>query len=416
MKLGFTLIELLIVIALIATLGAVVTLVLNPAELIKQSRDSVRLNDLGVLNRAISLYQTQRPNDPLELGNPNTVYVSLPDTDGIFGCDEYSLPLLPLPWSYVCRSEADLRNVDNSGWIPINFTLLDSNNPLSRLPVDPINTNVDGFYYTYVPGGSWKLTAIFESEKLAKFMAVDGGPDPSIFEIGNDLNLANFARGLVAYWKFDEGSGTSVIDSSLSGNNASLTLLNSYPQWELSDCKIGSCIRNGDNPDDQTTSPYIASIQNIINPANSDLTAMAWVKLVSSSIPPSGQIIFKGKDSLSWLYRESSNNPSINRLLCSRINGYICSSSKIPPLPATWRHAAVTYNKSSQTSKLYLNGIAETIGMGAAFNSNDILGIGADSAPHDLTSQEWWGLIDEARIYNRALSASEIKALYNATK
>ena len=46
-KKGFTLIELLIVIAIIAILAVVVVLVLNPAELLRQSRDSQRLSDIS---------------------------------------------------------------------------------------------------------------------------------------------------------------------------------------------------------------------------------------------------------------------------------------------------------------------------------------------------------------------------------
>ena len=64
MKRGFTLIELLVVIAIIAILAVVVVLVLNPAELLKQSRDSNRLSDLSTLKTGISLYiqDGQLPN------------------------------------------------------------------------------------------------------------------------------------------------------------------------------------------------------------------------------------------------------------------------------------------------------------------------------------------------------------------
>ncbi|KKW47096.1 MAG: hypothetical protein UY99_C0042G0007, partial [Parcubacteria group bacterium GW2011_GWA1_59_11] len=44
MRSSFTLIELLVVIAIVAILSAVVIITLNPAELLKQSRDSNRLS------------------------------------------------------------------------------------------------------------------------------------------------------------------------------------------------------------------------------------------------------------------------------------------------------------------------------------------------------------------------------------
>ena len=47
---GFTLIELLIVIGILGILAAAVVIVLNPGELLAQSRDAQRLQDLGTIN------------------------------------------------------------------------------------------------------------------------------------------------------------------------------------------------------------------------------------------------------------------------------------------------------------------------------------------------------------------------------
>ena len=57
-KKGFTLIELLVVIAIVAVLSVVVVLTLNPAELLKQARDSTRIADMSTYKSAISLYLT----------------------------------------------------------------------------------------------------------------------------------------------------------------------------------------------------------------------------------------------------------------------------------------------------------------------------------------------------------------------
>ena len=57
---GFTLLELLIVIGILAILAGVVVLVLNPAELLRQARDSQRISDLSTMRSAISGMATTR--------------------------------------------------------------------------------------------------------------------------------------------------------------------------------------------------------------------------------------------------------------------------------------------------------------------------------------------------------------------
>src|SRR3989344_2185445 len=222
---AFTLIELLVVIAVLAVLSTAAVLVINPAELIKRSRDSRRLQELNELNKAISLLVADKP--AADLGLSSKVYISLPDSDP--DCLNILATLPPLPstggWGYKCATQDNFRKVDGFGWIPANLTALSTGSPLATLPIDPVNTVQDGYYYTYVPGGSWKLTAVFEAKKTMTKMANDGGPDPSIYETGSNLNLANFQRGLAGYWKMDEEiwtnncSTNTVNDSSGNGNH-----------------------------------------------------------------------------------------------------------------------------------------------------------------------------------------------------
>src|SRR3989344_5165654 len=53
---GFTLLELVIVIGILAVLGAVSVLVLNPAQLFAQARDTTRIEDMSVIRNALALY------------------------------------------------------------------------------------------------------------------------------------------------------------------------------------------------------------------------------------------------------------------------------------------------------------------------------------------------------------------------
>lgn len=93
----FTLIELLIVIAVIAILSVVVILVLNPAELLRQSRDSNRIADMASLNSALGIYSSDQSTG--SLGTINTIYVSIPDPTATSTtgdqCQGLGLPMLP---------------------------------------------------------------------------------------------------------------------------------------------------------------------------------------------------------------------------------------------------------------------------------------------------------------------------------
>src|SRR6185437_16819322 len=81
---GFTLIELLVVIAIIAILAVVVVLTLNPAELLRQARDSNRTSDFATLKSALGLYGADVSTTTLLCGTTsctaNTIFISYSST------------------------------------------------------------------------------------------------------------------------------------------------------------------------------------------------------------------------------------------------------------------------------------------------------------------------------------------------
>ena len=155
---GFTLLELLIVIGILAILATGIVVILNPAEILKQSRDVKRITELNSLDKALEIYSF---NGGMNFGSTSTVYISIPDTS--LNCNNVSstLPVLPVNWNYNCVTSDNLRKVNGNGWVPVDFT---STNipPLTVLPVDPLN-NSDS-YYSYTVG-SWKIIANLESQK-----------------------------------------------------------------------------------------------------------------------------------------------------------------------------------------------------------------------------------------------------------
>src|SRR3989344_7243982 len=169
---SFTLIELLVVLAIVAILSVVVIMTLNPSELLKQARDSNRLSDLSTLNTALSAYSADVNGG--FMGTSSVVYVSIPDTTST--CSNLGLPTLPSGWAYNCVTTTSTKLSDGRGWIPVNFSNISFGSPLSSLPVDPVNTTTSNLYYTYISGGSYKLSATsLESQKYMAKTADDGG-------------------------------------------------------------------------------------------------------------------------------------------------------------------------------------------------------------------------------------------------
>ncbi len=181
---SFTLIELLIVIGILAVLVAAVVLTLNPAQLLAQARDSKRQQDLSALNQALNTVYAL--DQTVSFGASSTVYTSLPDASST--CGSWGLPSLPSGWNYNCVSTTTLQNTNGTGWIPVNFQ---SNGviTLSSLPIDPVNASSSNLYYTYITGGSFKLTATMESTKYASLASSDGGTISGALEMGSNLAL-----------------------------------------------------------------------------------------------------------------------------------------------------------------------------------------------------------------------------------
>jgi len=163
-------------------------LVLNPAELLEQSRDSTRVSDLTTLNSALSLYLTDVTspdmNGPLqangECSSEQYVYADVTT-------NSFSVGL-------ATESISSSRLVDGGGWLPVNFTGISGGSPLGTLPADP--TNSGDLVYRYAcdnTAKTYEVNAQFESDKYMTALdldAKDGGNNATFYEVGNAPGLA----------------------------------------------------------------------------------------------------------------------------------------------------------------------------------------------------------------------------------
>jgi len=179
--------ELLIVIGVLAVLTTAATLVLNPAELLKQARDSTRISDLSTLNEALSLYVTNVSSPDLDAAISscsNKCFTNASDITANCGGRHAAARL--------STTDAD-RTIDGTGWIPVVFSNIPGGSPLSVLPIDP--TNDATYFYSYAcdnTNTTFELDTVFESTKYLTtedYDNKDGGSSATIYELGTDPGL-----------------------------------------------------------------------------------------------------------------------------------------------------------------------------------------------------------------------------------
>lgn len=184
---GFTLIELLVVLAIVAILSVVVILTLNPAELLKQARDSNRVSDMATMKSALSLYLADVASPDLSSSTYVKCWISNATATSTSKCGVFSTAFIT---TSATTTAALNRNVNGSGWIPVNFTAISSGAPIGNLPVDPINNNT--YYYAYAASSSltFQIDSFLESTKYTNFMSTDGGGNNTVYETGTYPGLS----------------------------------------------------------------------------------------------------------------------------------------------------------------------------------------------------------------------------------
>jgi len=174
---GFTLIELLVVIAILAVLAVAVTLILNPAELVRQGRDSTRLSDIGTVHRAIGLYFADQQEIVFSTGTICTASSTVCPTSAA-----------------ACTLVNASTTVDSTGWVNINFTEMSTGAPLSRLPIDPVNNATNFYVFSSDTNEMYEIDANMESTRYENtggddVESTDGGDNDDWYEVGNKSAL-----------------------------------------------------------------------------------------------------------------------------------------------------------------------------------------------------------------------------------
>jgi hypothetical protein len=213
--------------------------------------------------------------------------------------------------------------------------------------------------------------------------------------------------GLVGYWNFDEGSGETTYNGADTGSVNDGTLKpgsGDVPKWTTGVRPLQGGASGGGALDFDGTDDYVDCGNDPSLNITDAITVMAWVK--RECLGSYKGIVSKGKADEG--YALSIGYVSGNDIMFTTlgVKDYKFSTSITD---SNWYHMVVVYDSSYDTT-LYLNGdYKEKIEHDVeSITSNEHCYIGGK-----LDNIYFDGSIDEVRIYNRALSAEEIRYHYN---
>lgn len=201
------------------------------------------------------------------------------------------------------------------------------------------------------------------------------------------------ANTLVAAYGFEEGSGATVADGSSNGNSGTV----SGATWTTAG-KYGKALSfNGVNA--LVVIPYSNSLN-----VNNAMTESAWVYPTASK---TGWTTVLHRETDAYYLHASSPDGAMVPAAGGIFSGTESYGAATGALPLnTWTYLAATYDGTNL--KVYVNGVLSSTKAisGTIQNNSNPLRIGGN-VPY---GQFFEGRIDDVRVYNRALSLSEIQA------
>jgi len=217
--------------------------------------------------------------------------------------------------------------------------------------------------------------------------------------MGIGLCPAHGQEGLVGYWKFDETGGTTAADVAGADNDG--TLIGDDLVWSAG--KFGGALSVPGVPDDARVEFETTGMS-----ATAGTVAM-WSLLFDPQPETDGRYFFGHTTQPQWtnriqIYMQDGTNPST--LLDIGLGGAHAHDVDIMEMPLEqWLHVALTWDNGSYA--VYVDG--EEVSSGsyaglAALHPTANIGNDGSSGPYEA----FCGLLDEVKLYDRALSAVEV--------
>jgi len=306
----------------------------------------------------------------------------------------------------------DVADMDSDGDLDVVVGEHNLDNPSSAKLY--IFENADG------KGLSWNQHLVYTGDEHhigAQTVDIDNDGDLDIISIGwghshvvlyeNKANevggLTRTSVSLVGWWRLDENNGLTATDTAGSNDG---TLVNG-PKWRPLEGKTHGALAF-DGSDDRV------DLGTIDVKGDSGLTIIFWFK-ADDFDTPDARFISKAtgieNDHHYWMVSTFDEKALRFRLKTDGLTDILISDPDEIQL-GQWYHVAATYDGSKM--RIYKNAIEiASRDKSGNINTNASVSAAIGNQPSSAGSKPFDGLIDDIRIYNRALSASEIQKLMN---
>jgi N-acetylneuraminic acid mutarotase len=217
---------------------------------------------------------------------------------------------------------------------------------------------------------------------------VDIAPRPSgdgvVDEKDLEILMSHWGEepGLIARWKLDEASGTVAADSAAANDG---TLIGE-PLWMPTAGKMAGALQF-DGLDDYVETPFV------LDPSAGPFSVFAWVK---GGAP--GQVILSQEKGADWLMAAQDGGLKTGLKIAGRLGKPLTSSVVITD--GAWHRIGLVWDGSSRILYVDVEVATDTQTSLAASAGALRIGAGATLAPGSF----WSGLINDVRIYDRAVS------------
>jgi hypothetical protein len=267
---------------------------------------------------------------------------------------------------YALEMDYDENRGDNTIYVVYDWTTCSG----SSIAGDYINTECYPFY-----GDEWTIETAVGSEESTT------GP-----------------TDLAGYWEFEEGSGTVVGDSSGNGNDG--VLHGDGDEWVVG--RIGGGLEFDGSND------YVDVGNDVSLSMTEEITIEAWVMskdigsrqgiVTTSTGTPRWSLEIRNSRLRFFAYPEDGSDYQL-------LGNTVLSSD-------TWYHVVAIYSVSKGYTKVYLNGDGDgseprSVELGRTLE-------GVNIGRYEAIGGHFNGIIDNVRIYNVALTDSEVLTLYNS--